>query len=92
MTSKATFFKKKMILLLPKGAGISLFCTYDVPDCKNGIRTPSTTTIFFTPLLAKVFLLLGWTAKREAYLTVNENTIELQAVKINRKLWKNVVF
>lgn len=53
------------ILLLTKSASIFfLFYTYVVPDCKNGIRTPSTTTMFFTPLLAKVFLVLGWTAKR----------------------------
>lgn len=38
---------------------------YVVPDCKKGMRTPSTTTIFFTPFFAKVFLLLGWATGTE---------------------------
>lgn len=32
--------------------------THVVPDIRNGVRTPSTRTMFFTPGLAKVFLLL----------------------------------
>lgn len=40
------------------------FHTYEVPDSRKGMRTPSTTTIFFTLGFAKVFFDLVWTALR----------------------------
>ena len=33
--------------------------TYEVPDNRKGVLTPSTNTMFFTPGFARVFLLLA---------------------------------
>lgn len=42
--------------------------TYVVPDNRKGVRTPSTSTMFFTPGRASVFLLFVWTErKRKQY-------------------------
>ena len=53
-------------LYLDKVGGKQSFHTYEVPDSRNGMRTPSTTTMFLRLGFAKVFFDLAWAALRQS--------------------------